>query len=301
MITRGRAPVTRARNSVTVMPEESLERLSMVRYATNNFPSSHASPGADAPVRPSVAARCAVIRRVPVVRVLTLLVALWCGLPSAQAQAELDPWEGYNRWMYNANDGLDRYIVRPVAKGYDAIMPEAGRKGVNNFFKNFYDFNAVLNAALQGRFEAALNNSFRVVANTTVGLFGLFDVASKAGIPRYETDFGHTLHIWGVPRGNYLVLPLLGPSTVRGATGTAFDAFASPTGQLINDEVFWGLRLFNVIDLRAGLLDAEAVITGDRYVFYRDVYLQNRAALESGGQVKDDFSEFDNDWDEEDF
>jgi len=252
-------------------------------------------------VRPSATARSVVIQGVPVVRIFTLLVALWCGLPSAQAQTELDPWEGYNRWMYNANDGLDRYIVRPVAKGYDAIMPEAGRKGVNNFFKNFYDFNAVLNAALQGRFEEALNNSFRVVANTTVGVFGLFDVASKAGIPRYETDFGHTLHIWGVPRGNYLVLPLLGPSTVRGATGTAFDAFASPTGQLINDEVFWGLRLFNVIDLRAGLLDAEAVITGDRYVFYRDVYLQNRAALESGGQVKDDFSEFDNDWDEEDF
>jgi phospholipid-binding lipoprotein MlaA len=97
------------------------------------------------------------------------------------------------------------------------------------------------------------------------------------------------------------VLPLLGPSTVRGATGTAFDAFASPTGQLINDEVFWGLRFVNIIDLRAGLLDAEAVITGDRYVFYRDVYLQNRAVLESGGQVKDDFSEFDNDWDEEAF
>jgi len=294
--------VTRARNSVTVTPEGSLERLSMLRYVTNNFPSSHASPEADtAAVRPFATARSVVIQGVPVVRIFTLLVALWCGLPSAQAQTELDPWEGYNRWMYNANDGLDRYIVRPVAKGYDAIMPEAGRKGVNNFFKNFYDFNAVLNAALQGRFEAALNNSFRVVANTTVGLFGLFDVASKAGIPRYETDFGHTLHIWGVPRGNYLVLPLLGPSTVRGATGTAFDAFASPTGQLINDEVFWGLRLFNVIDLRAGLLDAEAVITGDRYVFYRDVYLQNRAALESGGQVKDDFSEFDNDWDEEDF
>ena len=294
--------MTRARNSVTVTPEGSLERLSMLRYVTNNFPSSHASPEADtAAVRPSATARSVVIQGVPVVRIFTLLVALWCGLPSAQAQTELDPWEGYNRWMYNANDGLDRYIVRPVAKGYDAIMPEAGRKGVNNFFKNFYDFNAVLNAALQGRFEEALNNSFRVVANTTVGVFGLFDVASKAGIPRYETDFGHTLHIWGVPRGNYLVLPLLGPSTVRGATGTAFDAFASPTGQLINDEVFWGLRLFNVIDLRAGLLDAEAVITGDRYVFYRDVYLQNRAALESGGQVKDDFSEFDNDWDEEDF
>lgn len=254
------------------------------------------------PVRAPRTARCsATALRAPVFRALAMMLALWCGLPSAQAQSELDPWEGYNRWMYNANDGLDRYIVRPVAKGYDAIMPEAGRKGVNNFFKNFYDFNGVLNALLQGRFEQAVNNSFRVVANTTVGVFGLFDVASKAGIPRYETDFGHTLHIWGVPRGNYFVLPLLGPSTVRGAAGTAFDAFASPTGQLINDEVFWGLRLFNVIDLRAGLLDAEAVITGDRYVFYRDVYLQNRAVLESEGQVKDNFSEFDNDWDEEEF
>ena len=110
------------------------------------------------------------------VRVLGLLVALWCGLSSAQAQTEVDPWEGYNRWMYNANDGLDRYIVRPVAKGYDAIMPEAGRKGVNNFFKNFYDFNGVLNALLQGRFEQALNNSFRVVANTTVGVLSLIHI-----------------------------------------------------------------------------------------------------------------------------
>jgi phospholipid-binding lipoprotein MlaA len=275
----------------------------MLRYATNNFPISRALIEApDMPVRVSRAARrSAMALRAPVLSALAMTLVLCCGLPSAQAQTELDPWEGYNRWMYNANDGLDRYIVRPVAKGYDAVMPEAGRKGVNNFFKNFYDFNGVLNALLQGRFEQALNNSFRVVANTTVGVFGLFDVASKAGIPRYETDFGHTLHIWGVPRGNYLVLPLLGPSTVRGAAGTAFDAFASPTGQLINDEVFWGLRLFNVIDLRAGLLDAEAVITGDRYVFYRDVYLQNRAALESEGQVKDDFSEFDNDWDEDEF
>ena len=295
--------MTRARNSVKVTPEESPERLGMLRYATIYFSHSNAlSVIRRTRSRESCSALRAVLAPTrAAVKTLAVMLLLLCGMAQAYAQTEPDPWEGYNRWMHNTNDGLDRYLVKPVAKGYDAIMPEAGRKGVNNFFKNFYDFNGVLNAVLQGRFEQALNNTFRVVANTTVGVFGLFDVATKAGIPRYQTDFGHTLHIWGVPRGNYVVLPLLGPSTVRGATGTAFDAFASPTGQLINDEVFWGLRLFNVIDARAGLLDAEAVITGDRYVFYRDVYLQNRAALESEGQVKDDFSEFDNDWDEEEF
>ena len=243
----------------------------MLRYATNNFPSSHASPEADAPVRPSVAARCAVIRRVPVVRVLTLLVALWCGLPSAQAQAELDPWEGYNRWVFEFNDDADRLIIRPVARGYDAVMPEFGRVGVNNFFSNFYDFNGALNALLQGRIEQAVNNTFRVVANSTIGVFGLFDVASMAGIPRYETDFGHTLSVWGVPRGNFVMLPILGPSTVRAAFGASVDAYMSPTGQMMNDEAYWGLRAFNVLDIRAGLLDAEEIMTGDRYVFFRDV------------------------------
>jgi len=275
----------------------------MLRYATIYVLDSHAMSVARGG-RSRVSRSAQRIRLAPTqsaVKTLALMLTLLCAITQVHAQTEPDPWEGYNRWMHNTNDGLDRYLVKPVAKGYDAIMPEVGRVGVNNFFNNFYDFNSVLNAALQGRFEQALNNTFRVVTNTTVGVLGLFDVATKVGISRYETDFGHTLHIWGVPRGNYVVLPLLGPSTVRGAAGTAFDAFASPTGQLINDEAFWGLRLFNVIDLRAGLLDAEAVITGDRYVFYRDVYLQNRAALESEGQVKDDFSEFDNDWDEEEF
>jgi len=154
---------------------------------------------------------------------------------------------------------------------------------------------------LQGRIEQAVNNTFRVVANSTIGLFGLFDVASMAGIPRYETDFGHTLSIWGVPRGNFVVLPVIGPSTVRAAFGASIDAYISPTGQMMNDQAYWGLRMFNVLDIRAGLLDAEEIMTGDRYVFFRDVYLQSRAVLEAGGQVKDDFSEFDSDWDEAEF
>ena len=253
----------------------------MVRLSTTDFPLRSTSLVA------------AVVR--------AMLIALALCSTAAQAQPEADPWEGYNRWMFEFNDDADRLIIRPVARGYDMIMPEFGRVGANNFFSNFYDFNGALNALLQGRIEQAVNNTFRVVANSTIGLFGLFDVASMAGIPRYETDFGHTLSIWGVPRGNFVMLPFIGPSTVRAAFGASIDAYMSPTGQMMNDEAYWGLRVFNIVDIRAGLLDAEEIMTGDRYVFFRDVYLQSRAVLEAGGQVKDDFSEFDNDWDEDDF
>ena len=253
----------------------------MVRLSTTDFP------------RRSTSLVAGVVR--------AMLIALALCATATRAQPEADPWEGYNRWMFEFNDDADRLIIRPVARGYDMIMPEFGRVGVNNFFSNFYDFNGALNALLQGRIEQAVNNTFRVVANSTIGVFGLFDVASMAGIPRYETDFGHTLSIWGVPRGNFVMLPILGPSTVRAAFGASIDAYMSPTGQMMNDEAYWGLRVFNVLDIRAGLLDAEEIMTGDRYVFFRDVYLQSRAVLEAGGQVKDDFSEFDNDWDEDDF
>jgi phospholipid-binding lipoprotein MlaA len=254
----------------------------MLRYARNCFP--------PLPVYRTVA-----------VYWLAFLILFFSAAGPLRAEQEVDPWEGYNRWMFDFNGDTDRWVIKPVAQGYDAIMPEAARIGVNNFFSNFYDFNGAINALLQGRMEGAVNNVFRVVANSTVGIFGLFDVASKAGIPRYATDFGHTLSIWGVPRGNYVVLPVIGPSSVRAATGASIDAFISPTGQMMNDKAYWGLRAVNILDFRANLLDAEEIMTGDRYIFYRDVYLQNRAVLETGGQMKDDFSEFDSGWDEDEF
>ena len=255
----------------------------MMRYATISFPQSLAS----------LAKRSA--------RMSLIALALMVPAVEAQTQEVIDPWEGYNRWMFDFNGDTDRWIIRPVAKGYDAMMPQFARIGVNNFFSNFYDFNGALNALLQGRIEQAVNNTFRVLANSTIGLFGFFDVASTAGIPRYETDFGHTLSIWGVPRGNFVVLPVIGPSTVRAAFGASIDAYMAPTGQMMNDEAYWGLRAFNLLDIRAGLLDAEEIMTGDRYVFFRDVYLQSRAVLEAGGQIKDEFSEFDSDWGEDEF
>ncbi len=223
-------------------------------------------------------------------------------LPSlVLAERESDPWEGYNRWMFQSNDDFDRLLVRPVAKIYDTAVPDLARVGVNNFFNNFYDFNGAVNAFLQGRLNEAMNNSLRVLVNSTVGVFGLFDVATAEAIPRYETNFGHTLFVWGAPRGNYIVLPFLGPSTLRSATGMTVDAFAAPTAQIFDETVYWGLRSLNILDLRAGLLDAEELVTGDRYLFYRDVYLQTLTASESDGGMTDEFSDFDDGWDGDEF
>lgn len=231
---------------------------------------------------------------------LHLLLVLACLVSVAPAKAQDDPLESLNRGVFEFNNAADRFVLRPVAQGYDAVMPTVARRGVGNLFANFLDANASLNAFLQGRFEFGLDNAGRVLVNTTFGILGLFDVATEMGIPRYQTDFGHTLAIWGAPRGPYVVFPLLGPRTARSSVGTIVDAYASPAGQIGNQEAQWGLRAFEIIDLRAGLLGTDRLISGDQYVFLRDAYLQGREALVSDGKAKDDFSEFDDSWESDD-
>jgi len=233
----------------------------------------------------------------PVVTVLCLLLA---GLFSTASYAEEDPWEPFNRSIYSFNNTADTYLVKPVAQGYAYIMPDVGRKGVNNFFNNLLDVNGALNGFLQGRVDQGLENVGRVIINSTVGIFGLFDVATKLGVRQYQTDFGHTLSIWGVPQGPFVMLPFLGPSTMRSGVGTAFDAYASPMGQMGNSDPAWGLRVFNIVDLRAGLLGADELLSGDQYIFLRDAYLQQRRLQISDGKLVDDFSEFDDGWEEDD-
>ena len=233
----------------------------------------------------------------PVVTILCLLLA---GLFSTASNAEEDPWESFNRSIYSFNNTADAYLVKPVAQGYAYIMPEVGRTGVNNFFNNLLDVNGALNGLLQGRVDQGLENVGRVIINSTIGIFGLFDVATKLGVPQYQTDFGHTLSIWGVPQGPFVMLPFLGPSTMRSGVGTAFDAYASPMGQMGNSDPAWGLRVFNIVDLRAGLLGADELLSGDQYIFLRDAYLQQRRLQISDGKVVDDFSEFDDGWEEDD-
>ena len=231
---------------------------------------------------------------------LTTLVLLVASFIAGSAQAADDPLEGFNRAIYGLNNGADKYVVRPIAVGYEAVMPTPARTGVNNFFRNFIDVNAALNAFLQGRFAYGANNLGRVAVNTTLGFFGVFDVASHMEIPQYQTDFGHTLETWGVAQGPFIMLPFLGPSTVRAAAGTVFDAYASPTGQIGGRDAQWGLRAVSLVDIRASLLGADELLSGDQYIFLIDAYMQLRALLTNDGEVLDDFSEFDEEWEGDD-
>ncbi len=232
---------------------------------------------------------------------LVLIACLILAVNNAHAQqletTVADPFEGANRVVFALNDGVDRYALAPVARGYKAVTPNFVRRGVGNFFANLYDLNGTLNAALQGRFRNMAQNGGRFVVNSTVGMFGFIDIASEMGISPYRTDFGHTLAIWGVDRGPYLMLPLFGPRTARSAAGTTFDTVLSLQWQLDSTTTRNMLFAAEIIDNRAALTAADDLITGDRYIFIRDAYLQQREYFVNGGVVEEGFSDFGDDFD----
>lgn len=201
-----------------------------------------------------------------------------------------DPWENLNRKIFAFNHRLDRWILRPVAKGYKTITPNFVELGIGNFFNNLDEVSNALNSALQWKWGQAGNDSGRLLLNSTVGLAGLFDVASKAGLPRSEgEDFGQTLAVWGVESGPYLMLPFLGPATLRDGVSKFADRYTNPVTYVDPTEAEWGLRIVDVIDSRAQLLQADSLIAGDSYVLLRDFYLQRRNYLINDGEIEDDF------------
>ena len=239
-------------------------------------------------------------------RLFAISLVLACGACATAADtAPADPYESFNRKVFAFNDALDRNIIAPLSLGYRAVTPNFAERGVRNFFSNLYDFNGTLNAVVQGRFTEAGRDGGRFVINSTVGMFGLVDVASEIGIAPYRTDFGHTLALWGMEPGPYIMVPFFGPRTVRSGTGFMVDTVASVQWSIDNFGLRAGLFSLEVIDNRAALTDAEQLITGDRYIFIRDIYLQTREAFVNDGVVKDTFSDFEDefgdefDWDEE--
>jgi phospholipid-binding lipoprotein MlaA len=191
-----------------------------------------------------------------------------------------DPFEGFNRGMYKFNDVMDRAILKPVAQGYNTVMPDRGKKMVHNFFSNIDDIFVTANDLLQLKFAQATSDFTRVWVNTIFGVFGLFDVAER--LEKHNEDFGQTLGYWGVGSGPYLVLPFIGPSSVRDGTGWAVDSYygvIENTEDIRTRNTLYGI---SKIDLRAHLLDAEEIIEGnvtDRYSFIRDAYLMRRQSL----------------------
>jgi len=238
-----------------------------------------------------------------VMKLLRPILGLFCLLLLAPAMAEEvvnpDPWEGLNRPIFVFNERLDQYLLKPTAQVYQAVMPDPAERGVSNFFSNLRDANSTINAVLQGRPGGAARAGGRFLLNSTIGMLGLFDVASRMGVEPYRTDFGHTLAIWGAPPGPFVMVPLLGPRTVRSGTGTVFDAMTSVEVAIDDVRLRNSLVGLEVVNSRAKLLKAEDLMSGDRYIFIRDAYLQQRRALVSDGAVEDGFSDFgDDEWDE---
>lgn len=232
-------------------------------------------------------------------RVFLASLLLMSGSVGAEPRTD-DPLEFINRPLFLVNDVLDRSVLKPVAKGYDYALPQPAKAGVSNFFSNLLDVNSILNALLQGRLDRAGLNAGRVAVNSSIGMFGLFDVASRLGMARERSDFGQTLGVWGVPEGPYLMLPLLGPRTVRSGAGAIVDTVASVTAQMVDDNPTRNLAFFmELVSARAQLLEADQLISGDRYIFVRDAYLQQRRAMLSDGEVHDDFSDYEDSWAEE--
>jgi phospholipid-binding lipoprotein MlaA len=223
---------------------------------------------------------------------LTIPALLLMLLVGSKAFANEDPWMGFNQKVQGFNDGADRYFLKPAAKGYEAVLPQFARNGVGNFFSNLDDVTNAVNNTLQGKPLAGVSDVGRILINTTLGIGGLFDPASGIGLTKHNESFGQTLAVWGVPKGPYLVLPLLGPSTLTDALSRPVDSRLDPVRYLHPVDHRNRTMALRLLNQRASLLKAEEAIFGDRYIFLRDAYLQRRNYLVNDGKVKDDFGDF---------
>jgi phospholipid-binding lipoprotein MlaA len=201
-------------------------------------------------------------------------------IPAGVEPSPHDPWEPFNRSVFEFNEGLDAYLLKPVVTGYRFILPEFVREGIYNFFSNYNDIYTALFNLLQGKPDYAFNDLMRVVVNTTMGLGGLFDLATPGGLEKHKEDWGQTLGVWGVPTGPYVVLPFFGPSNVRDTFGTVGDLESDYLFRLLPNVAvrnsITGLRVVNARNTyyEAGdLLDGAAI---DKYSFIRDAYIQRR-------------------------
>ncbi len=213
----------------------------------------------------------------------TILLASGCASVPGPAD-ERDPFESYNRAIYKFNKTVDDAAIRPVAQAYVDYTPEFIRTGVSNFFSNLADVVVLVNDLLQFKIEQAGSDFYRIMVNSTLGIFGLFDPATHVGLPKHREDFGQTLAVWGVPSGPYFMIPFIGPSTVRDTGGFVADIYTHPLFYTpINDNaVAWGAVGLAYIDKRAELLGASRVMDEaalDPYIFMREAYLQHRRNL----------------------
>ena len=219
--------------------------------------------------------------------IVACLVVL-CGCASnGEERDPRDPFEGFNRGIYRFNEGFDDYVAKPVARGYVAVVHREIRGRVSNFFSNIGDLLIGINNFLQFKIEDGVNDWARFAFNSTIGIFGIHDVASEWGLEKHNEDFGQTLGRWGVPPGPYLVLPFLSSSTIRDAGGTVVDWAVQPVGEVRPIALRNSLYGLYFVNTRAELLDASRILEEaalDKYLFQRDAYLQRRQNLVYDGR-----------------
>ena len=199
-----------------------------------------------------------------------------------------DPFEDLNRDIFIFNEKLDEKILKPAALAYRKVTPQFARSGVTNFFNNLEEIDTTINQLLQGEIKYAFNDTGRFLINSTIGLFGLIDVASKMGLERHEEDFGQTLGVWGFDSGPYIMIPFLGPSNPRDLLSRPISSFLSGTFAMEDDDVKFTLVGIDALETRERLLDAETLIIGDKYIFVKDAYIQSREYEINNGSTKDD-------------
>ncbi len=205
-----------------------------------------------------------------------MLTVVGCAhTPSSDPQ---DPFESVNRGIYQFNDALDRYALRPVAKGYSNVTPDPVERSVGHFFDNLFYPTTIVNSYLQAKFHNGTSDVARFIVNSTLGIGGLFDVATGLGLEEHDEDFGQTLGYWGLGQGVYLMLPLLGPSTGRDGIGLIADRFTNPLTYVDSLAVTFALQALYLVDLRAGLLGFDQSVRNafDPYLFVRGAYLERR-------------------------
>ena len=212
---------------------------------------------------------------------------------SAEDFEDRDPLQQLNRKVYELNfEILDPALIKPIATLYDRLTPRPVRIGINNFFSNLDEIPNAVNSLLQGKIGQAANDTGRFIVNSVFGLGGVFDIATDAGMqPSQGEDFGQTLAVWGVSEGPYLMLPFLGPSTLRDAPSNILDSFLDPFAYNDNYGMRAGIKAIDIVALRAELLGIDDVMSGDKYIFVRDVYLQNREYVIADGAIEDDFDD----------
>lgn len=230
---------------------------------------------------------------------LVFLLALTT-LPPALVADTPDDWEGLNRKIFSFNDFFDRMFLKPIAKTYRNVVPSPVRRGVSNAFNNIDTPATVLNQFLQGKPREGFSDTGRFLVNSTLGIAGLFDVASRMGLPKHQEDFGQTFGVWGADSGNHVVLPFRGSSTVRDTFGMVLDAFTNPLRFISPTETQLAVTGLYFTDVRVDLLAAESLMgeSGDAYLFQRDAFLQRREYLVLDGKVESEDPFLSDEWEE---